>query len=137
MGLYRKENNQPKIKAGNVDYSEINEIKDSLNKVGLYSILSTPLTSVNQESQLTRPVTDFDLVIARCSVRNGDASILSVSYSTIPITEHFKSNYGKYIYSVGGNLDCVVAFTFTNANTLKLISRRSVDSVEELIGIKL
>lgn len=95
------------------------------------------MTTVNQTEQLVRPVTDFDIVIARCSVRNGDTAIFSVSYQTIPITEQFKSNYGKRIYSVGGNLDCAMSFAFTDENTIKLTSSRTSESVEELLGVKI
>lgn len=68
--------------------------------------MNTPGT----EQILSLPITDFDFIFLSFTV-DSDPSVLQVSSELIPV-EYIKSNYKKYIYSVGGNLDTKAAVKF-------------------------
>lgn len=87
-------------------------------------------TPTGTEQILSIPITDFDFIFLSFTV-DSDPTVLQVSSELIPV-EFIKFNYGKYIYSVGGNLDTKAAVKFMYD---KCISFEMKSNHEVLLGV--
>lgn len=90
--------------------SEITSLNSNLAKRIAVPLITQTMNTPGTEQILSLPITDFDFIFLSFTV-DSDPAALQVSSELIPV-EFIKTNYGKYIYSVGGNLDTKASVTF-------------------------
>lgn len=94
------------------------------------------MNTVNEEQQLSQPITKFNFIFFSFTVISADTSVLQVSSELIPV-DFITPNFGKAIYSVGGNIDTKAAVTFTDASTIKFIMKGMNEAVLGVYGLLL
>lgn len=111
-------------------------LNNDLGKQSNVSLLRTAITEVGEIRELIKPITDFDFIWIDFGV-TGDNSAISVSTLWIPVAAFADQNYGKYIYSVGGNLDTRAAIVFTDATHISFAGKGNKEYIISIRGYKL
>lgn len=86
------------------------------------------------EQILSLPITDFDFIFLSFSV-DSDPTAPQVSSELIPV-EFIKNNYGKIIYSVGGNLDTKSAVKFMYDKCVRFEMKANHEILLGVYGIR-
>lgn len=107
-------------------------LANKLDKPKDRSLIETPIIGLNT-GKLSSSITNYDLISIGIG-HTTDASLIYVSTELYPVSV-LKANYGKAYYSVGGNLDTKISFTFTDSQTVKIISQSGNLSILTIIGI--
>ena len=99
------------------------------------NLITKTILTVGETQVLLSPITKFDMIWVGFSVSN-DSSALLVSSILIPVKNFLEDNYGKFIYSVGGNLDTATSIAFIDANTIKFTSKIANEYVLGVRGMR-
>lgn len=91
-------------------FLKVSTLNSDLAKYMVLLLITSTMNTHRIEQILFIPITDFDFIFLSFTV-DSDPTVLQASSELIPV-EFIKSNYGKCIYSVGGNLDTKTAIKF-------------------------
>ena len=114
--------------------SEITALNSNLAKRIAVPLITSTMNTPGTEQILSLPITDFDFIFLSFTV-DSDTTVLQVSSELIPV-ELIKSNYGKYIYSVGGNLDTKAAVKFTYNKCVRFEMKGNHEVLLGVYGIR-
>ena len=90
---------------------------------------------MGENRTLLHPITDYDFIWINFGVTS-DGTALSVSNIFVPVYTFLNNNYGKFLYSVGGNMDTSIGVTFVDENTIKIAIRGGNEYIMAIIGYK-